>query len=58
MKVWGWVLIILGSLSSIGSIISENTPVGITSVVLGMYLLHRAKENENEQKEKDEWGEE
>lgn len=58
MKIWGWILIIFGSLSGLGSIIGGANPVGFAFLVLGLYLLHRAKEKKEEQNNKEKWNEE
>lgn len=50
MKIWGWILIIFGSLSGLGSIIGGASPVGFAFLVLGLYLLHRAKEKKGRAK--------
>jgi len=57
MKIIGWVLIVIGSLSVLGAIIAGNvTPIGgLFWLLFGCYLLHRAKQKEKESDEKSKW---
>lgn len=56
MKVWGYVLLILGALSFIGALMGGSSPVGgLFWTVLGVYLLSRAKKKEEEKKDKENW---
>lgn len=62
MKTWGIILIVLGCISLLGAIAaaangrSGNAGGGIAFIVLGAYLIHRAKQKKKEQEKRDEWG--
>ena len=60
MKVWGWILLVLGVLNIIISLIAAANGAsaggaGLAFCVLGGYLLHRAKQKEEEKNEHDDW---
>lgn len=65
MKVGGIVALVFGVLNLIVGIAglsteyaeqaSGNLGFGIGAIVLGIYLINRAKQKKEEQKEKDEW---
>ena len=56
MKTWGWISAVLGVLSFIGALYGGSSPIGgLFFFVLGCYLIHRAKQNKQEQRQKDEW---
>lgn len=56
MKTWGWILLVLGSLSFIGKLTAGSSPVGpLFWIGLGAYLIHRANQKAKEQEEKDHW---
>ena len=56
MKTWGWILIILGTLSLIGQL-SKGTFSLYTLIlpVLGAYLISRANKKAKEKDEKNNW---
>ena len=56
MKIWGYILLILGSLSFIGTLRGGTGSVGpLFWAVLGAYLISRAKKKEQEKADKDNW---
>lgn len=61
MKGCGWALIVFGGLAVLGMFAGlamgrePNGGAGIIFVVVGLYLLHRAKQKEKEKEEHDEW---
>lgn len=60
MKTWGIVLIVFGSLSLLGAILSTangrtGSAGGLAFVVLGIYLIHRAKQKKEEEDEFKKW---
>ena len=53
MKGWGIALIVLGILNIIRAVLAAtngaaSSGVGIAFIILGAYLIHRAKQKENE----------
>lgn len=57
MRTLGWILIVFGSVSAWGSITHGRPPAGLVLIVFGAYMLHRAKEKEIEQDNKEKWKE-
>ena len=62
MKTTGIVLIVLGILSTIGGIMAtisgrEPNLAGLTFVVLGAYLIHRANQKKKDAESKKRWEE-
>lgn len=56
MKTWGWILSVLGGLSLLGTIIGGSNPIGpLFWLGLGLFLLYRAKQKEEDKKGMDEW---
>jgi hypothetical protein len=60
MKTWGIILIVMGSLSTIGACMAtaegQNTSfAGIGFIVLGAYLLSRADKKKEEEEQKRKW---
>ncbi len=56
MKTAGWIILVIGILSLIGSIIGGTNPMGPTFwIALGIYLLYRANQRKKEKEEKDKW---
>lgn len=61
MKTWGIILIALGCISLAGVITaaangrSGNAGGGVAFIVLGAYLIHRAKRKKEEQEKRDDW---
>lgn len=60
MKALGWILIIFGGLCTLGALIvalegRESNFVGVTFVVLGMYLLHRCKQKQQQRNKQEKW---
>jgi hypothetical protein len=56
MKVLGWIFLVLGSLSFLGTMLGGNPSVGpIFWVVLGLFLISRAKRRKKEEEEKEKW---
>lgn len=63
MKTWGIVLIVFGSLSLLGALLAAangaaGSAGGIAFIVLGAYLIHRAKQKEDEKSHHDNWSNE
>lgn len=56
MKVVGVILVVLGSLSVIGSLTGGTNPTGpLICLAIGAYLIHLANRKKKEQKDKDDW---
>lgn len=56
MKTTGIILIILGSLSFLGSILGGHIGIGpIFFIVLGAYLISRANKKAEERQKKQNW---
>lgn len=56
MKIWGWILLVFGVLSTFGSLIAGNPLTGgLFFSVLGAYLIHCANKRQEEKKDKDKW---
>ena len=60
MKTWGIILIVFGSLSLLGAILTaangrEASGGGLIFIILGAYLIHRGKQKEKEKKDFDNW---
>lgn len=56
MKTWGWICVIIGGLAFLGTISKSGNPTGpIFWLGLGIFLLYRANQKKQEQKEKDDW---
>ena len=63
MRTWGIVLIVFGSLSLLGALLAAANGAagsggGIVFIVLGAYLVHRAKQKEEEKNQHDNWSSE
>jgi len=62
MKTTGIILIVIGALSTIGGILGtisgrEPNLAGLTFVVLGAYLVHRANQKKEDAESKKRWEE-
>ena len=56
MRITGWIFTVLGILSLLGSLLKGNNPIGpIFWLGLGIFLIYRASQKEQEKKEKDKW---
>lgn len=60
MKIWGIILIVLGSLNVLRDILAAANGVningaGLAFIVLGAYLIHRGKQKEQEKTDRDNW---
>ena len=60
MKTWGIILIVFGSLSLLGAILEtasgrSASGGGLAFIVLGIYLIHRGKQKEQEKSDRDKW---
>lgn len=56
MKIFGWILLILGILATVGALAGGSSPVGgIFFIVLGAYLLSRAAKKAKEKQDKVKW---
>ena len=58
MKTTGIILIVFGSLSLLGFLLNPTVGAsagGLLFIVLGAYLIYRAKQKKKEQQEKDNW---
>jgi hypothetical protein len=53
MKTWGWICVVVGSLAFLGAVLKGNNPTGpVFWLGLGVFLLYRANQKKQEQKEK------
>ena len=58
MKTAGIVLVIFGSLSLLGFLLNPTggaSAGGLVFIVLGAYLIYRAKQKKKEQQDKQDW---
>lgn len=56
MKIFGWILLVLGFLATVGALGGGNSPVGgIFFIVLGAYLLSKAAKKAKEKQDKEKW---
>ncbi len=55
MRIWGWILLIFGIMSTMGALLAGHTLGGMVWAVLGLYLLHRANQRDKEKEDKDKW---
>jgi hypothetical protein len=56
MKTWGWICVVFGGLAFLGAVLKGNNPTGpVFWLGLGVFLLYRANQKKQEQKEKDKW---
>lgn len=58
MKIAGIILIVFGSLSLLGFLFNPTggaSAGGLLFIVLGAYLVHRAKQKKKEKQEKQNW---
>lgn len=60
MRTWGNVLIVFGSLSLLGALLAAangaaGSAGGIVFIVLGAYMVHRAKQKEQEKNQQNNW---
>lgn len=56
MRTFGWICIVLGGLSFLGASIKGHSVIGpIFWLGLGLYLVNRAHQKQQEQEDKDEW---
>lgn len=56
MKIAGWILIVLGLLSFLGTFIGGHNLTGPLFLIgLGAYLISCANKNKREQEDKDKW---
>lgn len=56
MKIWGYILAVFGGLSAIGACIGGISPVGgIFFLGLGIFLISRANQRKEREKEMKEW---
>lgn len=63
MRTWGIIFVVFGSLSLLGALLAAingaaGSGGGIGFIVLGAYLIHRAKQKENEKNQHDDWSNE
>ena len=55
MKIFGWILIVIGVLAGFGMIVGGQAPTPFVNIIIGAVLIHKAKQKEEEQKEKENW---
>lgn len=56
MKIAGWIIIVFGTLALIGACAGGNSIIGaLFWIVVGIYLLRRASQKQQEKEEKDKW---
>lgn len=63
MRTWGIIFVVFGSLSLLGALLAAingaaGSGGGIVFIVLGAYLIHRAKQKEDEKNQHDGWSNE
>ena len=53
MRITGWIFTVLGILSLLGCLLKGNNPIGpIFWLGLGIFLIYRASQKEQEKKKK------
>lgn len=55
MKIAGWILLVLGILSGIGSLMAGHNPAGFFWAALGGFLIYRADQKKREKEEAEKW---
>jgi len=56
MKTFGWICIVIGALAFWGAALKGNNATGPVFLLgLGVFLVHRAGQKEQEQKDKENW---
>lgn len=57
MKIAGWIIIVFGTLGFIGCLAGGNNSIigPLFWIVLGIYLLRRASQKQQEKEDKDRW---
>lgn len=56
MKIAGWILLVIGLLSFLGTLVGGSNPTGpLFCIGLGAYLISRTNMNKKEGEEKDKW---
>lgn len=55
MKIAGWICAILGGLSFLGGLLNGSVLGPCFFLGLGIFLLHKANQNKQEEQEKDGW---
>ena len=56
MRVFGWILLVLGLLSFIGCMMGGDSGIGpLLLIVLGTYLISRANKKRKEEEKKKKW---
>ena len=57
MKTFGWICIVIGGMALLGTMLSGSNATGpIFWLGLGIFLVFRANQKEQEKKDKDDWG--
>lgn len=56
MKTFGWIFIIIGALAFLGASLKGNNVTGpVFWLGLGIFLIYRARQKKQEQKDKEDW---
>lgn len=56
MKTFGWICIVIGSLAFLGAAFRGHNVTGpVFWLGLGIFLVHRAGQKKQEQKDKEDW---
>ena len=56
MKTFGWISIAFGGLAFLGAALKGHNVMGpVFWLGLGIYLVHRANQKKQEQKDKEDW---
>lgn len=56
MKTFGWTCVVIGGLAFLGAVLKGHNAIGPSFwVALGVFLLYRSNQKEQEQKDKDNW---
>jgi len=56
MKTFGWICTVIGALALLGAALKGNNVTGpVFWLGLGIFLVYRAGQKEQEQKDKEDW---
>ena len=56
MKTFGWICIVFGALSFLGAALKGHVVTGpVFFLGLGIFLVYRAQQKEQENKDKEDW---
>lgn len=55
MKIAGWILLVLGLISALGSLTAGHSPAGLFWAALGGFLIYRSHQKQREKEEAEKW---